>query len=317
MTEGDKFSVQSEQLIRRPKTEELCGIRPSDWLSLKQKVDTIESPSRGWRSAGWASLSTGIALVASGISTGATEHPSPLGKLAIGMVILGVCLAAVGGLCLVFSAKQADVLVQTKEQALGEFMRVEMQSGLDDAVGKLQTTDAAEAPTVRRIVDFSYLPLHPMKVGWSLGETTEPPECTLIDDPHVGVALSIFRKQSYHLDFDLHVHEYSCRTVEVVVDSQQAPTFYIRTRLQHPDMGVDEPRWLNVKIGRQLPERLNESEWTVHVPPIAMTDSWVTLHLSLPDLVKSTFGTDGWTLDRLAGFRLRDNGRIREFRVIE
>jgi hypothetical protein len=176
------------------------------------------------------------------------------------------------------------------------------------------TREAIPIGELKRIgeVRFDYLPEKPTDHGWTLGleseEKREPLYSRANEAPYPG-CIQIQSRSRYYLDYSVEPAE---RLTDVVrlslrMTSASLSALYFRLSVQTGDHSKKKKVWINHKVGKGKPWKFDDAEWGVLVDGEPHEHGWITVQFQLQEEVATTFGTEGWILDGLIGFRLRDS----------
>jgi hypothetical protein len=172
-------------------------------------------------------------------------------------------------------------------------------------------------------IDFDYED-SPTVHGWQM---TEGDERQLIfehtDDNFVGSAIKITSPTRYKLEYDISPQAEAGTAIEFVADLKGDAAIYLQVGLEKED-GTIASGWFRFRPGSGPSEPYYDEatedyagEWFVYLYPVSSKGDWMLFQVALEDLMANTFGKDGWDLQRLIKFRLRDNLSLDYISVFE
>lgn len=177
-------------------------------------------------------------------------------------------------------------------------------------------TEAADlrprpAIAINRIV-FNYQD-EPTNHGWRVTHDAEPERASahfeLKHDPAVGRYTSIEATSGTRVDYDLAPADFIVDALELEYRPDSGSAFYVRLNAVGAVL-KPEHHWLQYRVGRTEPTRLNHSEWIIPVQPSPMAERWLRLRCDLKKHFDLTFGQEGLKLDHISGFRIRGRMNI-------
>jgi hypothetical protein len=157
-------------------------------------------------------------------------------------------------------------------------------------------------------IRFDYLPDSPTKHGWELVEgTVNPPVHSVASDGPTQECIELRSHGKYAVDFKMPEKLRHSDKIEYYAKYSVGATFYIQVQLSTRDGIKVREGWIAIFPGKAPPKQESTQEWSVHFPATPLGSGWLRFELSLPEMVESTFGRDGWVYDRLNRIRLRGN----------
>jgi hypothetical protein len=162
---------------------------------------------------------------------------------------------------------------------------------------------------------FDYLPDALTNHGWKPGYKDRPEPAASAyssptDAPGPG-CLSIMTDVLYALDYELPPTV--CDGLSFEAKYSDTTMLFIEVRLRSRDGSVVSRKWIKFYISSSgdsgiRAEEGSPNEYTIWWPAKALPSRWVSFEVSLPELVRLTWGKGGWTYDSLLTFRIR--GRL-------
>lgn len=166
-------------------------------------------------------------------------------------------------------------------------------------------------------IRFDYLPVSPLNRDWTLGyPNPRPPELSLDfrrpTELHDRDGLKIVANKVYAIDRSIPVAVPSHDRLKYNVKRESDVMIFIRVELSSNDGTFTGEKWIKIydsKDGviRAEPTKGAKDEWTIWVPARPLQHGWVAFDISLPEVVKETWGHEGWVYLRVRVFRLRGN----------
>ena len=156
----------------------------------------------------------------------------------------------------------------------------------------------------------------PTEHGWRVVECPDETQVVLthFDDGFVGKAIRVRSTVNYAMDYDVKPAAVFGSIVEfIMLLEDTASAIYACFSLQSSDGSTLKPgyAYFNIRVGKgqPIPHGDGSMEWILPVEPASPHPGgrWVRLPIDLDEAVKQTFGTSGWKLGQLIGFRLRGN----------
>jgi hypothetical protein len=175
--------------------------------------------------------------------------------------------------------------------------------------------------SVTTAIRFDYLPDKLTNHGWKPGyaEKTEPEASAYSspdDAPSVG-CLSIKTAAKYALDYQLP--PMVCDTIRFDAKYSDTTMLFTGVGLRSKDGSLSVWKWIRyIPTSGAVRAELNPSypnECTLWWPANALPNLWVSFDLSLPEAVRHTWGTQGWTYESLKAFRIRGSLSISPIRL--
>jgi hypothetical protein len=178
---------------------------------------------------------------------------------------------------------------------------------LPSAISKL----SRGGPQLLKVGDirFDYLPQSPLMHGWKLAyEDPGPPPSfrSATDAPNQdGLAIKVDRK--YAIYYELPPNAGICDRIRFAARFTSSTMFFTRVDVISRDRSHPETVDLKFYVGKRnpIPTPGWPKEWTLWVTGETLAAGWMSFEISLPDVVRRTFGTHGLMYDRLRGIRLR------------
>ena len=185
-----------------------------------------------------------------------------------------------------------------------------------------------ERELVRSVVDlvtteirFDYLPDSLTKHGWKPGyQDQAEPEAGAYSSPNdvpVPGCLSIKTRLNYALDYRLPPTV--CDGLRFDVQYSDTTMVFTQVGLKSKDGSLFARRWIKYYVSSSGDSGMraegNPDEYTLWWPASALPHGWVSFDKTLPEAVRRTWGSQGWTYESLDTFRIRGSLSISPIRL--
>ncbi len=162
-------------------------------------------------------------------------------------------------------------------------------------------------------VNFSYAPESPSRHGWIVESDRldkipgAKPIFKKNSSSTYGKSMEISQINRYYMDYHIEPPNSLSKNVEIVVQPKEGYSFYIEVTLKKFGE-VPINGWIVLFTGDGITHKKWKHEWWVYCNPKQLEDGWFKYGGNIPNLVKETFGQDGWEYDQhCTRFRLRGN----------
>jgi hypothetical protein len=176
-------------------------------------------------------------------------------------------------------------------------------------IAKLGERSRLPLPPVIRL-DFSYLPeVAPTERRWVVDRDipSDPvPVVGVNDDPRFGRCLSMTAPGSGYMHLDLP-YPVPARDVQFLCVGYDWAV-YAAVHAWKPGHGGIERAFLRAAGWENRFSRYSDNEWFVMHRSTLIERGWQSIQMSIPELMRATFETEGWRYKDLWGLRLRGRG---------
>jgi hypothetical protein len=162
-------------------------------------------------------------------------------------------------------------------------------------------------------IRFDYLPDSPLNHGWRVSYGGQPVSNAPWTHPADGPPGSLWLQLEAGCAMDFAIEPSASLADRITYMAKYTDTtmIFIRVRMTSPDSMATQEKWIKLELGKDDPRptaKWEQEEWTLPVSGIPIKSGWREFDLSLPDAVRRTWGTHGWTFKRILTIRIR--GRL-------
>jgi hypothetical protein len=172
----------------------------------------------------------------------------------------------------------------------------------------------APQPVQTYEINFDHLPKNMLEAGWSLAypkNSTIKPTAVLLREAPVAGSIAIDAPADYAFEYPLPQSVYPANKVVFAAKYSGGTMIFFRFILK-PKGGKEKyGKWVKILVGtdRSFPTPFCEDqEWTLEVRGEPLGNGWRRFDLSLPDVIKDTWGKHG-----LSSIAIRDESGARKF----
>ena len=150
----------------------------------------------------------------------------------------------------------------------------------------------------------------PDRHGWQVNGSIQIAAC---DHEGTGQGLAIAPDKHVKMDYTIPESARQTKYLEIVTGKSRMWA-YARVTLAKDD-GSSKQGWIALLRGDQPPKKFNRSEWWVYIPPDSLRDGLFCDRISLTEVMRVSFSTEGWHLLEVTAIRIGGGAPTRMYGI--